>query len=300
MDVPQCASSILSPLETPSSSHPADTRGPNPVQVTRSDVDMTPLGSAAETGGGPSAPEDSTTDKTGADISAPERDAYLGAGNMGTGIDKGTIPEQPEQPQQQQQQQPPPSQPMQQQPQPQPTRQLTLKQTQLSLTPTAQQPASSRPQATPPVPPQHKILLTQKRPPAQAQPKKTASAAIQQIPATVLEPNPDRRLTAHPGQGTSSAGIQITAAGDSPVWGFATLRTSSGRSLGSLEHYSIDWNGADMSEVSSTQIHPTRHPAGPSALAQKMHALKAAVHEADKTAEVNIFFFLQLSARYAE
>ena len=59
------------------------------------------------------------------------------------------------------------------------------------------------------------------------------------------------------------------------------MRTKSGKSLGSLEHYSMDWNAADTGDVSS------RHPAGPSLLAQKMHAVKVAVLEADKAAEVN-------------
>ena len=59
------------------------------------------------------------------------------------------------------------------------------------------------------------------------------------------------------------------------------MRTQSGRSLGSLEHYNMDWSTADTGEVTS------QHPVGPSLLAQKMFAVKAAVHEADKVAEVN-------------
>ena len=51
--------------------------------------------------------------------------------------------------------------------------------------------------------------------------------------------------------------------------------------MGSLEHYNMDWNAADMGEVTS------EHPAGPSLLAQKMYAVKVAVLEADKAAEVN-------------
>ena len=43
----------------------------------------------------------------------------------------------------------------------------------------------------------------------------------------------------------------------------------------------MDWNAADTGEVTS------QHPAGPSLLAQKMFAVKAAVLEADKAAEVN-------------
>ena len=79
---------------------------------------------------------------------------------------------------------------------------------------------------------------------------------------------------------TSSA-LQTTAVS----WGFAPLKTLSGNSLGSLEHYNMDWNEADMDEVTSRRS-TSQHPAGPSLLAQKMFAVKAAVLEADKAAEV--------------
>jgi hypothetical protein len=52
----------------------------------------------------------------------------------------------------------------------------------------------------------------------------------------------------------------------------------------------MDWNSADMSEVSSVNPHSKPHPAGPSTLAQKIHAVKVAVIEADKTASVITFF----------
>ena len=73
-------------------------------------------------------------------------------------------------------------------------------------------------------------------------------------------------------------------------WGFAPLRTLSGKSLGSLEHYNMDWNAADLSEVSSKS--PTgrilsEHPAGPSLVAQKMHTAKAALHEAERATAVS-------------
>ena len=54
----------------------------------------------------------------------------------------------------------------------------------------------------------------------------------------------------------------------------------------------MDWNGADMSEVSIVNAQPKQHPAGPSTLAQKMHAVKLAVVDADKTAAVITFFTL--------
>ena len=86
-------------------------------------------------------------------------------------------------------------------------------------------------------------------------------------------------MTVLPGKVTTLASTQMTATSDSPVWGFTTLHTSSGQSLGSLAHYSMDWNSADMSEVNSMQAQPIRHPAGPSVQAQKIHALKVAVQE---------------------
>ena len=70
--------------------------------------------------------------------------------------------------------------------------------------------------------------------------------------------------------------------------------------MGSLGHYSTDWNGADMSEVSSANPHSRPHLAGPSMLAQKMHAMKVAVLEADKVAAVNTHSsLLHFPAEYA-
>ena len=43
----------------------------------------------------------------------------------------------------------------------------------------------------------------------------------------------------------------------------------------------MDWNAANMGDMSS------RHPVGPSLLAQKMHAVKVAIREADAAAEVS-------------
>src|SRR5664279_1275168 len=102
------------------------------------------------------------------------------------------------------------------------------------------------------------------------------------------EPNPDRQVSLHMGLGAAAISTKITSACD----GFASSRTLSGRSLGSLEHYCMDWNSADMSEVSTANPQPTQHPAGPSMLARKMHAVKLAVVDADKTAVVIIFFTL--------
>ena len=95
-----------------------------------------------------------------------------------------------------------------------------------------------------------------------------------------MPPNPERQIIPQEktGAAPTSSSLQTTAVS----WGFAPLKTLSGNSLGSLEHYHLDWNEADMDEVT------LQHPAGPSLLAQKMFAVKAAVLEADKAAEVSI------------
>ena len=49
----------------------------------------------------------------------------------------------------------------------------------------------------------------------------------------------------------------------------------------------MEWNEADMDEVTSRRL-TSQHPAGPSLLAQKMFAAKAALHEANKAVEVSI------------
>ena len=87
----------------------------------------------------------------------------------------------------------------------------------------------------------------------------------------------------------TSTGIQATSSN----WGFAPLQTLSGNSLGSLEQHNMDWNAADSAEVSSEGI-----PLGPGLLAQKMFAVKAAVREADKVAEVKVYSVKLLCNRY--
>ena len=68
------------------------------------------------------------------------------------------------------------------------------------------------------------------------------------------------------------------------------MKTLSGGSLGSLDHYHADWNAADLSEVSSKspagQI-VSDPPAGPSLVAQKLSAAKAGLLAADQAAEVS-------------
>ena len=84
----------------------------------------------------------------------------------------------------------------------------------------------------------------------------------------------------------TATGIQTTRV----TWGFAPLKTLSGKSLGSLEQLQMDWNAADTSKVTSGssvgQI--LDHPVGPSLVAQKLVIAKAALLEADRATEVNI------------
>ena len=65
--------------------------------------------------------------------------------------------------------------------------------------------------------------------------------------------------------------------------------------MGSLEQHSMDWNAADSGEVSSGE---GGLPLGPGLLAQKMFAVKASIHEADKVAEVKVYSVKFLHKRY--
>jgi hypothetical protein len=89
----------------------------------------------------------------------------------------------------------------------------------------------------------------------------------------------------------ATAAVSTIRAASTSV-GFVLMQTPSGNSLGSLGHHSMDWNNADMSEVTSGNPQARPHPAGPSNLAQKMHAVKDSLVAADKAAEVNIFLFI--------
>ena len=93
----------------------------------------------------------------------------------------------------------------------------------------------------------------------------TEKAAAGQTP-----PNPERQIVLQERTGTATSASGASASAVS--WGFGPLKTLSGQSLGSLEHYHADWNAADLSEVSSKapagQI-ISEHPAGPSLVAQK-------------------------------
>jgi hypothetical protein len=174
MDVSQSASSIASPIVTPSSPPLADTRGP-----VAPPPDTTQLGGTASTGDEHVAPEEEVMHDSGADISAPERYEDPGAGNMGAETESTRVPkilEQTQSQQQQQQQQQPQQQQQQQQPPPESPRQATPP------------PTQTAPQPTPPQPPQQMTL-----PPQQRQKNPPAK----QPPLAAHQQNQERRVSLH-------------------------------------------------------------------------------------------------------
>ena len=254
-------------MPTPPFPPPSETRSLSPARVTTPPPEDPPLagtsGAEAEADipGGHSAPEDEPLQDTGVDTSAPERDDDPGISNTGAGTETTKTSAEPEQQQQQQQQE---QQQQQQPPQPETRPQPSTAPTQPAPKPTS--------------------------PPAPKRPRQMAKIPAAAKATSALEPNPDRQVALH--MGAAASGIQsFFAAGG----GLITPRTASGNSLGSLKQYCMDWNSADASEVSSASSPQSPHPAGPSALAQKMHILKLAVADADKTAAVSCT--LHFSAR---
>ena len=127
-------------------------------------------------------------------------------------------------------------------------------------------------------------------------PDKTAPTAAEKATATKeLPPNPERQIVLQGRTGTATA---VTSAQASAVsWGFGPLKTLSGGSLGSLEQLHMDWNASDTSEVSSRTLagQISDHPAGPSSVAQKLFAVKAALQEAERTTMVSTVDYIPLS-----
>ena len=79
--------------------------------------------------------------------------------------------------------------------------------------------------------------------------------------------------------------------------GFVTTPTTSGHIFGSLDHYSRDWNLADVDEVNSKPIlslslpDPRLHEAAPDMVKHKMQMIQHALDEAKRTALVNTLHF---------
>ena len=285
------------PLRTPTPPRPDDARLPSPPRTSPAAPPTAPRSGAGDAGLG------------SADIPASGQDTNLGASSSAPEIEKTTAPadsgrpsqpqQKPPQPQvtpQQQQQQRTPQQQQQPPPRPSPSKQQQQKQ---------KEPASSvagKPSPRDTVPDKTEKTAG-KAAPSSAQKstgtktgpstaKTTAGTAAptvtEKTTASKPPPNPDRQIVLQERTSTSTAVSGATASAAS--WGFGPLKTLSGGSLGSLDHYHADWCAADLSEVSSKapagQI-ISEHPAGPSLVAQKLSAAKAALLAVDQAASVS-------------
>ena len=121
------------------------------------------------------------------------------------------------------------------------------------------------------------------------QPRATAEAKAKGLAA-----NPELQMVPTEGRAAqeihakmSALQHQLAIAG--PRAGFVTSRTKSGESLGSLGHYSRDWNLADAEVTSELRLADSAlHPAAPSTLKQKILAARHALEDVNKTADVSI------------
>jgi len=233
----------------------------------------------------------------GANESAPERkddldvdDTNVEVEMVDTSAEPMATQQQERQPEPQQSQpkeQPAPKQAKPRQPQPQ--------QKQKPKQP-AQRPSQPKPQeAERPI----MKITKQKEKPAdlvQTTLKKTKDgpAVVKPSGKTSATPDKDKQISLHVSRAAARASPLTNVQGA----GFVSLRTSSGGSLGSLTQYAMDWNSADLGEVTSGNPNPALHPGSPSVLAQKMRAARAAFDEADKTAEVRLLRLLFTSAKH--
>jgi outer membrane biosynthesis protein TonB len=211
---------------------------------------------------------------TGADTSASDLGGDLSVGNTSTEIDKTTALEGPElTPTHQQQQQT-------EQQQQQTTRQ-DQQQTE------RQQPVVTKPRQPTPPP----IQPTSHQAPLKTPPEKGAASATKVVPAKAVparsQSTLSRELSLHVSPAAAALATTKTTKRTIPATAsFVLTKTASGNSLGSLGHYSMDWNNADTSEVSSGNPSARLHPAGPSNLTQKIYAARVALQEVDKVAQV--------------
>ena len=91
---------------------------------------------------------------------------------------------------------------------------------------------------------------------------------------------------------------QLAVAG--PKAGFVTSRTKSGQSLGSLGHYSRDWNLADAEVTSELRLASSAlHPVAPGTLKRKILAARQALEDVNKTADVSTLPNFSLHRTYA-
>ena len=230
----------------------------------------------------------------GADISAPIIEDTPEATNLGTG-------ETPAAEQQQQQAEVPPSPPptqapsqQQQQPQQQPPLEPSSKKS-AGTSPKKQKVVITSPKSTPPrrtVHPTSSPLPD----PNLLKMKLTVMDVLQRSsprPATTSasEQPTDGTIVLHGGAATRLVEKMMTSADG----GFVGKRTESGRSLNSLEFYAHDWNAVDLEEVTSNPHLVQPHPAGLSALSQRVYeaevaadVMKRALKSIETTAKVRI------------
>jgi len=169
--------------------------------------------------------------------------------------------------------------------------------------PSPQQQNQQRQRQTPPVQLPPSSHQQQQKPPTKA----TAIASPGSKP-TGPSPGDGAMVPSKTAPQTSSSSLHRTPAinalmaakSQTLARGFVSNKTASGRSLGSLGHYSMDWNNADSGEVSSPAP-PSGASVGPSNLGTKIHIAKMALLDAEKAALVILlpyFFTLCLYAMY--
>lgn len=126
------------------------------------------------------------------------------------------------------------------------------------------------------------MVAKAKQPRATAEAKAKGPAASAELQMVPTEGRAAQEIHAK----MSALQHQLAIAG--PRAGFVTSRTKSGESLGSLGHYSRDWNLADAEVTSELRLaESTLHPAAPGLLKRKILAARHALDEVNKTADVS-------------
>ena len=239
---------------------------------------------------------------SGADISAPMIEDTPEATNLGTGETPApTEQQQQQQPQEQQAEVPPspaPTQvPTQQQQQPQQQQQQQPPEPSSMKSADTQRKKQKKDTASPKSTPPRRTVHPTSSPlpdPNLLKMKLTVMDILQRSsprPATTsaTEQPTDGTIVLHGGAATRLVEKMMTPADD----GFVGKRTESGRSLNSLEFYAHDWNSADSEEVTSNPRLVQPHPAGLSALSQRVYdaevaaeVMKRALKSIERTAQV--------------
>ena len=234
------------------------------------------------------AAEEMARDSAKAENSAMDRDDDHGGAGMDTDVEPPRAPVITEQTRQLVQPQAPPTPPA-----PQPPTQQPLVQAQAPQPPVP----PPQPQVTPPQP--------QGRTPAQNPASTMAKPAPKAPPASgqlaLQKPTTKQQLEAMRVKAAYTAHHKLNAqlSASSNIAGFVPMKTLSGRSLGDLGKYSMDWNNADICEASSAAPIPDYplpqlvagkplDPASPITVGRLMYATKAALLELDRAVEVRL------------